>query len=138
MLWDVRPIKFQKIREFTHEGPVNSVSFSPVEDVLVSGSSDNNIRIWDLRVPKAGPIILRDNKSWVLSVAFNQKGTRLLSGNRDTNVRIWNISAQELADRVCKLVKRTLTKEEWDEYVSKELKYQPACADIDVSDATSK
>ncbi len=138
VLWDVRPIKFQKIREFTHEGPVNSVSFSPVEDVLVSGSSDNNIRIWDLRVPKAGPIILRDNKSWVLSVAFNQKGTRLLSGNRDTNVRIWNISAQELADRVCKLVKRTLTKEEWDEYVSKELKYQPACADIDVSDATSK
>src|SRR5437016_603894 len=46
-LWDRKTMKL--IFEFKYEGWVNSFSFHPIIDYLITGSNDNKVRIFDIR-----------------------------------------------------------------------------------------
>ena len=40
--------QFEVIKELTdHKDPVHSVAFSPDESLIISGSEDNTIKLWD-------------------------------------------------------------------------------------------
>ncbi len=72
-----------------HEESVYSVAFDPSGMRVVSGSSDNSVRIWDA-VSGAEIFCLRGHKQWVSSVAFDTSGERVVSGAADNTVRIWD------------------------------------------------
>lgn len=57
---------------------------------FASGSSDNNIHLWDLRTGSLvlGP--LRGHTETVQSVAFSLDNTRIVSGSYDFTIRIWD------------------------------------------------
>ncbi|OCH83993.1 hypothetical protein OBBRIDRAFT_840043 [Obba rivulosa] len=73
-----------------HGGYVGCVAFSPDGKRVVSGSSDNMIRMWHASTGHivAGPF--NGHTDEVRSVAFSPDGKRVLSGSLDNTIRIWD------------------------------------------------
>jgi WD40 repeat protein len=67
---------------------VESVSFSPDGQTIVSGGGDSTVRLWDLQGNPIGEP-LRGHKGDVLSVAFSPNGQMIVSGSHDKTVRLW-------------------------------------------------
>ncbi|KAJ5343379.1 NACHT and WD40 domain protein [Penicillium brevicompactum] len=69
--------------------PVRSVAFSPDSGLLVSGSSDNTVKLWN---PATGALqrTLEGHFGMVWSVAFSHDGQLMASGSNDTTVKLWN------------------------------------------------
>ncbi len=77
-----------------HDKPVRSVAFSPKGDLLLSGSDDNTIRVWDTASGK--PLrALRGHGNAVRSVEFSPDGQWVLSGGEDQKVRVWDVHGYE-------------------------------------------
>jgi WD40 repeat protein len=72
-----------------HFGSVLCITFSPDGSQIVSGSSDNNLRIWDA-VSGAHLNTLEGHFDSVLSVAFSPDGTHIVSGSNDKTLRVWD------------------------------------------------
>ena len=72
-----------------HTDRVNSVSFSPDEKTLVSGSGDKTIRLWDAQT---GDHLrtLEGHTSGINSVSFSPDGQTLASGSGDKTIRLWD------------------------------------------------
>ncbi|KIM61397.1 hypothetical protein SCLCIDRAFT_59887, partial [Scleroderma citrinum Foug A] len=75
-----------------HTSFVTSVAFSPdgTRIVIVSGSLDKTVRVWDADrgVQIGSP--LHGHTSLVTSVAFSPDGTRIVSGSSDKILRVWD------------------------------------------------
>ncbi|KAG9091010.1 POC1 centriolar protein A, partial [Ceratobasidium sp. 370] len=69
---------------------VNSVAFSPDSHRIVSGSSDNAVRVWDADTGALIGESLTDHSHLVTSVAFSPDGHRTVSGSDDKTVRVWD------------------------------------------------
>jgi WD40 repeat protein len=71
---------------------VNSVTFSPDGNRIVSGSRDRTLRVWDASTgqPIGKPLV--GHEDWVSSVAFSPDGKRIVSGSRDKTLRMWDAS----------------------------------------------
>ena len=63
--------------------------------IIVSGSTDKSIRIWDA---ESGDLIrtLNGHANWVLSVAITSDNKRIVSGSCDDSIRIWNAENGDL------------------------------------------
>ncbi|MGV0790208.1 nSTAND1 domain-containing NTPase [Mycolicibacterium sp. XJ1819] len=81
-----------------HPDSVNSVAFSPGGSRIVSGGSDNTVRVWSspfkptvsdwIGRPIGGALL--GHHGAVLSVTFNSDTTRIVSGGEDGSVRVWD------------------------------------------------
>ncbi|KAF9001167.1 WD40-repeat-containing domain protein [Cyathus striatus] len=74
-----------------HNNSVSSVAFSPDGKLVVSGSVDKTIKIWDVHTGQviAGP--LQGHTDGVTSVAFSPNGKKVISGSHDKTIQIWDI-----------------------------------------------
>jgi len=75
-----------------HENEINSVSYSPDGQLLVSGSKDGTVRIWNTRTGEETMSPLRSGDGNVLSVAFAPNGFRIASGTSSGVVHVWEVS----------------------------------------------
>jgi WD40 repeat protein len=73
-----------------HPTSVNSVAFSRDDKRLVSGSTDNTVKVWNTQSHSQIGDALKGHRGQVTSVAFNADGTRIVSGSIDGSVREWN------------------------------------------------
>jgi len=73
-----------------HGNSVISVTFSPDGRYILSGSSDNTLRIWDAVSGQTIGPPFHGHTSSVLSVAFSPDGKRMVSGSRDNTLRLWD------------------------------------------------
>jgi WD40 repeat protein len=71
-----------------HESAITSIAFSPGGTRIVSGSQDNNIRVWDLSTGKT-IVVFGGHTHAVNSVAFSPNGSRIISGSFDYAIRVW-------------------------------------------------
>ncbi|KAG4427648.1 hypothetical protein IFR05_016868 [Cadophora sp. M221] len=78
-----------------HSGSVMSVAFSPDGTQVVSGSSDQTVRLWDAATG-ALQQTLEGHSNWVWSVAFSPDGTQVVSGSDDQTVRLWDAATGAL------------------------------------------
>ncbi|MUH01380.1 protein kinase [Scytonema sp. UIC 10036] len=84
-----------------HLGEVNSLAINlnitnftskkNVKGLIVSGSDDKSIKIWDLKNKKEIRT-LKGHKELVYSVALSADGQTLASGGKDNTIRIWNLN----------------------------------------------
>ena len=66
------------------------LAFSPDGARIVSGGTDNVLRLWDAR---SGALIgepLKGHTDSVNSVAFSPDGARIVSGSQDNTLRLWD------------------------------------------------
>ena len=73
-----------------HKHSVTSVAFSPKGKLLVSGSDDHTIRVWNAATGDAvaGPFM--GHTGGVKSVCFSPDGRRIASGSVDQTIRVWD------------------------------------------------
>lgn len=71
-----------------HAAAVRALSASG--KLMVSGSYDNTVRVWDI-VAGTCRHIMRGHEEKVYSVAIDAKRNRCASGSLDTHVRLWDI-----------------------------------------------
>ncbi|KAL7693902.1 putative coatomer alpha subunit, anaphase-promoting complex subunit 4, WD40 [Plasmopara halstedii] len=85
-----------------HEKEVYACSWSPVTNILVSGSSDSTARVWSLPnkvedskalVPKVLPHGTGPHKD-VTTLEWNHDGSLLASGTYNGKTRIWNAEGE--------------------------------------------
>ncbi|MEM7726847.1 MAG: WD40 repeat domain-containing protein [Cyanobacteria bacterium P01_A01_bin.45] len=78
-----------------HDAPVEALSISPEGKILVSGSADNTVKVWNLHNGKLLRT-LKDHKGRVTSVAIAPDGEILITGSDDSTIKIWNLKTGEL------------------------------------------
>ena len=66
---------------------------NPTASILVSGSPENALRIWDprscIRICK-----LRGHSDNIRSIAVNKDGTQCLSASSDGTIKLWSVGQQ--------------------------------------------
>jgi hypothetical protein len=77
-----------------HSADVRSVAFSPDGKLLLTGSYDNTVRVWD--VGTRGLLkTLRGHGGRVSACVFAPEGQKVLSGSEDHFAKIWDIAGYE-------------------------------------------
>ena len=110
-------------------GPIDAVTFSPDGATLATGSAHGTVQLWDVatRQPIGDP--LQGQDAPVLSVAFNPRGTLLASGSGDGSVRLWDVRYLTRVQRyLCAQAGRSLTRQEWMQYVPAGPSYRTLCS----------
>ncbi|KAK6507221.1 hypothetical protein TWF481_005671 [Arthrobotrys musiformis] len=99
-LWDVLSSTEEPLRTFQgHSDDVTSVSFSPDNQWLASGSRDQTIRIWDVCFGAPSKTLQSLDSGWITSVIFSLDGAMLLSADKGTDlhyIKVWDPSSGTL------------------------------------------
>jgi WD40 repeat protein len=72
-----------------HTGPLSSVSWSPDEKRLATGSHDGTAKVWDAAGGR-DLLTLRGHTAPVSSVSWSRDGKRLATGSHDGTAKVWD------------------------------------------------
>ncbi|GAM19013.1 hypothetical protein SAMD00019534_021880 [Acytostelium subglobosum LB1] len=86
-VWSIRTGRLTDVLA-GHTSPVSSLSFDPINSLLVSGSWDKTVKIWDIYDDGATKETIQ-NKSDVLAVAYSPDGQRLACSTLDGSIQIF-------------------------------------------------
>ncbi|CAA7020565.1 unnamed protein product [Microthlaspi erraticum] len=74
-----------------HAAGVNSASFHPTLPLIVSGSDDNQLKLWEMDETRAWEIkTLQGHTNNVSSVIFHAKQDIIVSNSEDKSIRVWD------------------------------------------------
>ncbi|KAF3883850.1 MULTISPECIES: WD40 domain-containing protein [Nostocales] len=76
-------------------GNILFTAFSPDGQLLATGDTDCNVRLWEVETGRL-LLICQGHTNWVRFVVFSPDGAILASGGADHTVKLWNVS-----DGVC-------------------------------------
>ena len=78
-----------------HTARVNAVAFSPDSKMLISGSHDKTVRLWNV---ETGELLhtLEDHTDYVLAVAFSPDGNKFASSDGDFTIRLWDTHTNQV------------------------------------------
>lgn len=83
-----------------HDMQVESLAFSPDSRLLLSGSADQTMRLWDAGTGQLARMVRQrpggDRSSWVNAVAFSPDGKTIAAGTRDNLVELWDTGSGTL------------------------------------------
>ncbi len=92
IVWDVKKRK-QQSKLIGHKDNIKAITFSPVDkELLVSGSSDGTVRMWNSTTGKELAIISTGHTSSVKALAFTADNAMLCSGASNGTVQIWDVN----------------------------------------------
>src|SRR4029077_9446383 len=72
-----------------HDGPVDTVAFSPDSARLVTASRDKTVRLWDVKTCKEIGERMRHDDA-VFNAIFSPDGSKVLSVGWDRAAYLWN------------------------------------------------
>lgn len=90
-----------------HSDSINSVSISPNGQIIVSGSEDNTIKLWDLNTGEC-LATLEKHEAGVRAIALSPDGQLLVSGSADNTIKLWQLPSVE-SEPICPDLIYTLT-----------------------------
>ncbi len=124
-VWDVRTGKL--IRELD-QGSAGAITldFSPDGRILAVSGFEPVASLWDVATgARIGPTLTAGSRR--AEIDLSPDGRRLLLTHADGRGAIWDVDPVSWAQRACRLANRTLTPEEWEEFLPGR-PYEPACA----------
>lgn len=92
-VWNLNNNSKQTWKE--HTEAVNSIAITPNAQILISGSDDKTIKIWNLI---SGEVVrtLTEHNDAISSIAISPDGETFASGSWDKTARIWDLKTGEL------------------------------------------
>ncbi len=130
ILWNIEQKKLERLIN-GHQSAITDIEFSPNNQQLLTTSRDRTARLWDLSDSRKLPIVMDDHDDWVMTGCFDPSGRKVITGSRDEFIRTWPTDPEILADRICELVSRNMSKEEWVEFVGADIPYEKTCTRLD-------
>jgi WD40 repeat protein len=124
-LWDVRTGKL--IRELDQgSAGTKTLDFSPDGRTLAVSGYAPVASLWDVATgARIGPTLTAGSRR--ADIDLSPDGRELLMTAADGRGAIWDVDPKSWAERACALANRTLTPEEWEEFLPGR-PYEPACA----------
>ena len=101
-IWDIAKKRICNVFD-GHQQEIHSLDFSTDGRLIVSGSGDKTVRIWDMvdGTSKVLTINDHDSSAGITSVAISPNSQYVAAGSFDTVVRIWDVSTGQLVERLC-------------------------------------
>ncbi|HEX2111120.1 MAG TPA: PQQ-binding-like beta-propeller repeat protein [Gaiellaceae bacterium] len=124
-LWDVRSGKL--VHELDQGGNgAFTLEFSPDGRTLAISGFEPVASLWDVATgTRIGPQLTAGDRRTMIDLSPD--GRRLLETHGNGKGAVWDVDPESWERRACDLANRTLTREEWEAYVSGR-PYEPACA----------
>ena len=106
-------------------GWVFSIAWHPTRPMIVTAATDGTIRLIDTeRRIQTGVLPGEDNVP--ATAFFTRDGSRVLAVYSTGRAYDWMIEPVRWAEQACRVAGRTLTREEWDQFLP-DRPYEPAC-----------
>ena len=86
-------------REFNRlqqKSGVTCIAISPNGKLIVSGSQDGTLRLWEATTGQSVGKPLKGHESDITSVAFSPNGKLIVSGSEDRTLRLWDATGQPI------------------------------------------
>lgn len=76
-----------------HGSPVRAVAYTPDTQLLISGSDEGMLCVWDVnrKVPTLVHHVVQAHTSWILSVSVLSDSRRFVSCGADCKIHVWNV-----------------------------------------------
>jgi centriolar protein POC1 len=103
-VWNVKTRKFKgrdklvskfKTSILGHTNWIRSAQFSPDARIIVSGSDDKSVKIWDV-ANKKNLMSFTDHTEIVRDVKFHPDGTCVASCSDDSKIKLWDLRSKRL------------------------------------------
>ena len=77
-----------------HSGPVRAVTFTPDGQLLVTGSDDGYLAVWDTqrRTPTLVHHVVQAHTGWILGVTALSDSRRFVTTGTDQKLHVWHLS----------------------------------------------
>lgn len=122
-------------RQFTgHKAGVYSVEFSPDGKLLASAGSDRLLQMWVIDFLEDLPIKMDNNNGFIWDIAFSHDSKYLIAAGHESEIRVWPTDPDLLAEQICPLLKRNMSKEEWTKYVGSDIPFENTCVNLLIKD----
>ncbi len=116
------------IRELAgHESAIQDIKFNHAGKFMATASKDKTVRLWNLENLKEQPIKLYDHPNWVWTIAFSPDDEQLLAGTQEQIVKSWPTKIETMSGKLCGMLTRNMTQDEWDIFVSEDLTREKTC-----------
>ncbi len=123
-LWDVRTGELVRTLETGGSG-VLTLDFGPDGRLLALSGFEPVAALWDVATgTQIGPTLTAGNRRAHIDVSPD--GRRLLQTHGNGQGAMWEIDPQLWERRACAIANRTLTREEWEQFLPGR-PYEPAC-----------
>ena len=124
-----RSDNFEQVRILSnHKARITDLNFTPDGKKMVSSSFDGNVLLWNMEDLTSPPIVIDDHSGFVFTVAINCTGEYMVSGSSEGDKLIARPAQSTiLAGKICSLVKRDMTDDEWRTYVGEDIQYEKTC-----------
>ena len=110
-------------------GGVTALAFGP-SLTLLSGDDDGNLRKWEVNDTQfIEPIVLSAHQAPITALAMDPTGRAIVSADKSGRLIAWEARTDAVAEQVCEVVWRNLTRREWRRYFG-EADYVPACPNL--------
>ena len=124
-LWDVRTGKLIRELEQNVGNAVWALEFSSDGRMLAISGGDSFASLWDVATgAQIGPRLGAGSRESMLDLSPDGRDLLITSGNGQG--AIWGIDPESWPQRACAIANRTLTREEWEEFLPGR-PYEPAC-----------
>ncbi|MEW5916906.1 MAG: hypothetical protein AB1762_10895, partial [Gemmatimonadota bacterium] len=140
MQWDLAILRWRVLPRPHSVAAISGVAFAPNGLSVATSSEDGTVVVWDVarNQPRGDP--LQNNPVSTIhrayAVAFSPDGRWLAAANDDGSVAVWDVSREHIIDRVCAVVGRNLTPDEWTQHVG--TRYSSTCPNIPAAAARSE
>ena len=130
-LWDIALHK--KLSEVkAHNGQINDIQFNAGLKQMATSGNDKKLKIFNIKDPSdltEPPVTLADNEGFVLVMQFSPDGQMIISGESagDNNLISRPSHSDYLVRDICNLISRSMTQEEWNVYVGKDIPLEKTC-----------